>query len=152
MKALSLWQPHAIAIGVGLKLYETRGWQLLPSMVNVPVAIHAAKRVFRERDYEWNYFKEARDRLRAAGVSLEGLDYGKVVCICTFSAIMRTATVRGTIGDAEFWGDFSDVGEDGHERWAFRVEHVRLIPADQRPQVTGRQGFFEVPDEIGLWG
>jgi hypothetical protein len=151
MRALSLWQPHAIAIGLGLKLYETRGWQLRPEDVGVPIAIHAAKKVFREQDYPWEYFKEAKARLSAAGVPLWKLDYGKVICVCVFTACLRTSTIRGEIGEAEFWGDFSDVGEDGKERWAFKIRDVGLIPESQRPEVTGRQGFFEVPNELGLW-
>jgi hypothetical protein len=159
MKALSLWQPHAIAIGLGLKLYETRGWQLRPEDIGVPVAIHASKKEFREQDYSWNYFREVRDRLRAAGCSLASLDYGKVVCICTFMHCSRTREVREqAVADAEqsmppwyFWGDFTDQGEDGRERFAFKIAEVRLIPPEHRPAITGRQGFFNVPDEIGLW-
>ena len=41
MKALSLWQPHALAIGLELKPWETRGWS---TDYRGPVAIHAAKR------------------------------------------------------------------------------------------------------------
>jgi hypothetical protein len=151
MKALSLWQPHAIAIGLGIKPYETRGWQLRPEEIGVPIVIHAAKKVFREQDYDWEYFKEAKMRLSAAGVPLHKLDYGKAVCICVFTACLRTATVRGRIGDAEFWGDFSDIGEDGRERFAFKVGAVKLLPETERPEITGRQGFFNVPDELGLW-
>ena len=164
MRALSLWQPHAIAIGLGLKLYETRDWQLRPADIGVPVAIHAAKKEFRERDYPWEYFKQVRDRLRAAGQLLHELDYGKVICIATFSACIRTTSaIQIQLGEAPiplmadlpnslFWGDFSDVDEFGKQRWAFKIENVRLIPKMQRPEITGRQGFFEVPNEIGLWG
>lgn len=158
MRALSLWQPHAIAIGLGIKRFETRGWQLRPEVIGVPVAIHASKKEFRERDYPWEYFVEVRDRLRAAGCSLASLDYGKLVCIAVFGACVRTATARQMIGSGPdmFWGDFSDVGEDGKERWAFHVIESRLIPAKHRPAVTGRQGFWllskETSDEIALWG
>jgi hypothetical protein len=154
MKALSLWQPHAIAIGLGIKRFETRGWQLRAAEIGVPIAIHAAKKVFAEKDYPQEYFKDVRDCLRAAGYLLRDLDYGKVVCIATFSACVRTATAREMIGDGPeiFWGDFSDIGDDGKERWAFKIGDVRLIPAAQRPEITGHQGFFEVPNEIGLWG
>lgn len=151
MRALSLWQPHAIALGLGLKLYETRGWQLRPADIGIPIAIHAAKKKFREQDYSWEYFKEVRARLRAADVPLWRLDYGKVVCIVEFTACVRPATVRGNIGQAEFWGDFSDVGEDGRERWCFKSRLLRLIPEAQRPEIVGRQGFFDVPNELGLW-
>ncbi|HUD76064.1 MAG TPA: hypothetical protein VMQ76_13410 [Terracidiphilus sp.] len=151
MKALSLWQPHAIAIGLGIKRYETRGWQLLPQQIGVPIAIHAAKKEFRERDYPWEYFTAIRTRLRSEGISLQKLDYGKVICICIFTACRRTSELRGKIGDAEFWGDFRDRGDDGKDRWAFEIGQALLIPASQRPEITGRQGFFNVPDELGLW-
>lgn len=149
--ALSLWEPHATAIAEGIKPWETRGWDLLPRYIGVPVAIHAAKKLFRERDYPWDYFCEVKRRLAGVGVPLHRLSYGKVVCIVTFAESRRTATVREQGGDL-FWGDFEDVGEDGRERFAFKIRDVRKIPFDQRPAVTGRQGFFEVPNEIGLWG
>jgi hypothetical protein len=155
MLALSLWEPHATAIAEGIKPYETRGWELLPRHIGVPVAIHAAKKVFRERDYPWDYFCEVRRRLAAVGVPLHRLSYGKVVCIVTFTRSIRLGAIQDKkmdLGPDLFWGDFQDVGEDGRERFAFKIGDVRKIPFDQRPAVTGRQGFFEVPNEIGLWG
>lgn len=151
MKALSLWEPHASAISAGLKLYETRGWPLRIEELNVPIVIHASQKVFRERDYEWEYFKAAKAKLSAAGVPLHKLDYGKAVCICVFTDCSRTSTVRGKLSEAEFWGDFRDVGDDGKERYAFRIGQVKTIPAAERPEIVGRQGFFNVPAELGLW-
>ena len=40
MKAISLWQPWASAMALGLKRNETRSWETL---VRGPIAIHAAK-------------------------------------------------------------------------------------------------------------
>lgn len=151
MLALSLWEPHATAIAEGIKKYETRGWDLLPRYIGVPVAIHAAKKPFREKDYEWEYFKEVRDRLRVVGVPLHRLSYGRVVCIVTFTSSMKTAEARAIETDL-FWGDFRDFDENGNHRFAFKVDNVRKIPFDDRPLITGRQGFFDVPNEIGLWG
>lgn len=151
MLALSLWEPHATAIAEGIKKYETRGWDLEPQYIGVPIAIHASKKEFRERDYPWEYFKEARDRLRAVGVPLSRLSYGRVVCVVTFTRSTRTAIVRSSETDL-FWGDFEDVGEDGRPRFAFKIADVRKIPFEQRPAIVGRQKFFHVPNEIGLWG
>lgn len=154
MKALSLWQPHAIAIGLELKKFETRDWQLRPEDVNIPIAIHASLKPFKEKDYPWEYFKEVKTRLSSAGMPLHKLDYGKVVCICTFKRCHRIGADpdrwRRTF-EGDFWGDFQPVGEDGKERFAFEIVDVRLIPALERPAVKGHQGFFSVPDEIGLW-
>jgi len=151
MWALSLWEPHATAIAAGIKKYETRGWSLEAQYIGVPIAIHGSKKEFRERDVGFEYFKEARERLRAAGVPLSRLSYGRVVCIVTFTASLRTHTVRQVERDL-FWGDFRDVGDDGRQRFAFKIDDVRNIPFEQRPAIVGRQKFFQVPNEIGLWG
>lgn len=151
MIALSLWEPHATAIAEGIKKYETRGWDLEPQYIGVPIAIHASKKEFRERDYPWEYFKEARDRLRAVGVPLSRLSYGRVVCVVTFTLCMRTAEAREQEKDL-FWGDFRDFDENGNSRFAFKIADVRKIPFEQRPVIVGRQKFFHVPNEIGLWG
>ena len=151
MYALSLWEPHATAIAEGIKKYETRGWDLEPQYVGVPVAIHAAKKVFREQDYEWEWFKEVRDRLRAVDDPLHRLSYGRVVCIATFAFSEPTRATRLVQKDL-FWGDFRDVGDDGRRRFAFKIADVRKIPYESRPLIVGRQKFFHVPNEIGLWG
>ena len=161
MRALSLWQPHATAIALGLKPWETRGW---PTGYRGPLAIHASKKVFREEDYEWEYFKEAKRRLSEAGMPLWRLDYGKVVCIADIVDCVPTAVVRDTARQWAqaresvsmplwyFWGDFTDQGDDGRPRFAFKLDNVRRIPEQMRPAVLGRQGFFEVPNEMLLWG
>jgi activating signal cointegrator 1 len=149
MLALSLWEPHATAIAERIKRYETRGWNLLPRYIGVPVAIHAAKKVFRERDYPWEYFKEVRDRLHAVGVPLHRLSYGRIVCVVTFTASGPTSIIRQAGGDL-FWGDFRDVGDDGRDRYAFTIDDVRKIPVNRRTVVTGRQGFFHIPEDLAL--
>jgi activating signal cointegrator 1 len=162
MKALSLWEPHATAIAVGLKPWETRGWFL---DYRGPLAIHASKQLFKEKDWDWNWYCEVKKRLSLAGVPLGHLSYGKIVCIVDVVDCVPTAKVRelaerdrkpeGTLlkfPDWFFWGNFNDRGEDGKLRFAFKLENVRKIPLAQRPLVVGRQGLFEVPNEIGLWG
>ena len=59
--------------------------------------------------------------------------------------------VGSTLGPAEFWGDFSDFDDGGRQRYAFKIANLRVIPEAHRPEITGRQGFFDVPNEIGLW-
>lgn len=145
MKALSLWQPHAQAVSLGIKPYETRGWECL---YRGTLAIHAAKKVFREKDYEYGYFKEVNLRLREAKFPPWALDYGKVLCVVDVTACVLTEKVRGKIGRDEFWGDFRDFGDDGKRRFAIKLENVRLVPAHKRPLIVGRQGFFDVPDAI----
>lgn len=160
MKALSLWQPHAAAIMLGLKPWETRGWS---TPYRGPLAIHAAKKTFREQDYDWNWFCEAKKRLSLAGCPLWRLDYGKIVCIvdlvdcvpaqqCRALAAGQKVQNDGVTPPWFFWGDFTDRGDDDKPRFGFKLENIRKIPEAQRPEVRGMQSFFEVNNEIGLWG
>lgn len=148
MKTLSLHQPWAQAISLGIKKYETRGWK---TDYRGPLAIHAAKKPFRYQDYPIDYYHEVDKRLKAAGFPLYALDYGRVLCVVDLVDCLPTMYLRGRIGPCEFWGDFRDKGDDGKDRYAFKLENVRLIPALKRPAVTGRQGFFNVPDELIIW-
>lgn len=160
MRALSLWQPHAAAIMLGLKTWETRGWD---TSYRGPLAIHAAKKPFREQDYDWNWFCEAKKRLSMAGQPLWKLDYGKVICIvdvvdcvptlhCRAMAAAQKVQADGKLPDWYFWGDFRERGEDGKPRYAFKLENLRKIPEAYRLEINGRQSFFDVPNEVGLWG
>jgi hypothetical protein len=158
MKALSLWQPHAAAIALELKTYETRGWS---TSYRGPLAIHAAKRAWDDLD-EWH--GEAAQKLLRRSADLIGASYpfidflhkkraaaylrdrvlvfGAVVCTVDLVDCIPTRELRGRIDPAvEFWGDFSD-GEDGAGRFAFKLENLRLL--DVPLEARGMQGFFEV--------
>lgn len=142
IRALSLWQPHATAIALGIKPYETRGWQ---TDYRGPLVIHAAKNKFHYKDYRLDYYQEVCSRLEAAGFPPFALPYGEAVCIVNLVDCVRTETLRGRIGDNEFWGDFSD------GRWAFKLENP--YPIDIK--CNGRQKFFsiDVPEQsLGPYG
>ena len=145
MKALSLWQPHAQAIALRIKPYETRGWS---TSYRGPLAIHAAKKEFKYKDYPLDYYQEVCRQLKQAGCPHYALDYGKILCVVDLVDCVPVGTLRGRIGGAEFWGDFRDVGDDGKLRFAFKLASVRVIDAHKRPAVVGRQGFFNIPDNI----
>ena len=145
MRCISLHQPHAQAIMLGLKRFETRGWS---TDYRGPLAIHAAKKLFNYKDYPLDYYQEVGRRFKEVDFPLFALDYGRVLCVVDVVDCTATVNLRGRIGKAEFWGDFRDKGDDGKDRYAFQLENIRLIPAHKRPLVTGRQGFFNVSDEI----
>lgn len=140
-RAISLWQPYAQAVTLGIKPYETRGWD---TDYRGPLAIHASKKPFRYRDYPMDYYQEACTRLSKAGCPQYALDYGKVLCIVDLVDCIPVAKLRGRIGPAEFWGDFRDTGDDGKPRFAFKLENVRPIVPYKRPAVIGRQKWFSV--------
>jgi hypothetical protein len=136
VKALSLWQPHAQAIGLELKRYETRDWAM---SYRGPLAIHAAKRRW---DDEGTWHARARSILLGLGWYVSNLPYGAVVCIADVVDCIPTARLRGNIPSKhEFWGDFSD-GDSGRGRYAFELANVRMLPSPIR--CRGQQGLFEV--------
>jgi activating signal cointegrator 1 len=138
MKTLSLWQPHALAIGIGLKPWETRGWS---TDYRGPIAIHAAKRPWSDVG-PWH--TEARAKLQEY-VAKHGpvlWAFGAVVCTAELVSCIRTSELRGRIpAEDEFWGDFTD-GEEGKGRFAFKLENVKMLA--QPVYVRGMQGWFEV--------
>lgn len=92
IRCLSLWQPHAQAIALGLKPYETRGWS---TSYRGPLAIHSAKKLFNYKDYSLDYYQEVGQRFKEVDFPLFALDYG----------IVQTMNLRGRIGRKEFWGE-----------------------------------------------
>lgn len=136
MKAISLWQPHAQAIALDLKRYETRDWQ---THYRGPLAIHAAKRKWEDAG-EWHERAARKLNIAMRGRRLTGGAYGAVVCVVDLVECVPTSALRGAIGEYEFWGDFSD-GENGDGRFGWRLENVRPI---EPHYVRGQQGLWEV--------
>jgi hypothetical protein len=138
VKALSLWQPHAQAVALGLKTFETRHWS---TAYRGPLAIHAAKRAWIDED-DWHAEARRRLRRRMEERGCFGMAYGAVVCVVDLRDCVRTTALRGRIDpDAEFWGDFSE-GENGRGRYGFQL--TRLLVLDEPVYVRGEQGLFEV--------
>ena len=153
MKALSLWQPHAAAIALELKPYETRSW---PTSYRGPLAIHAARREWNDID-DWHVEASSRLMTRCSDLILRQcpkieleharrarnylhervLVFGSILCVVDVVDCIPTRQLRGKIPPAEeFFGDFSD------DRFAFKLENVRLL--DRPVEWRGMQGFFEV--------
>jgi hypothetical protein len=139
VKALSLWQPHAQAIALGLKTFETRHWS---TRYRGPLAIHAARRAWTENEHEWDISARHKLKRRMEDCGRFGMEYGAVVCVVDLKDCVPTSMLRGHIDpDTEFWGDFSD-GDDGKGRYAFQL--TRLCVLDEPVYVRGAQGLFEV--------
>jgi hypothetical protein len=130
-RALSLWQPHAQAIALGIKLYETRSWS---TSYRGPMVVHAAKKAFKHKDYPPEYFQEAGMRLSRAGCPVYALRYGEALCIVDLVDCVPTESIRSMDIGHRFWGDFTP------GRFAFKLQNVRKIWPPIA--VTGRQGFF----------
>jgi hypothetical protein len=126
VKALSLTQPWATAIALGLKRWETRSW---PTSFRGEVAIHASK----------GYPKWAKEF--AVEENLLDLPLGHIVCLCEITECRQTETVAAELSEQEIkWGDYYP------GRYAFKLENVR--PLVQPIPAKGALSFWTVEDAI----
>lgn len=103
MKAISLWQPWATAIAVGVKTIETRGWWTAHRGV---LAIHAAKTNTSELREFWD--RKQCDALRAAGYAeFNALPFGAIVATCRLAECLRTRDIDDLTLQERGWGDYS---------------------------------------------
>lgn len=131
MKAISLWQPWATGIALLHKGNETRGWS---TKYRGPLAIHAALRW--EADQQHFAMIE-----RGLGRLPQRIPRGAVVAIAHLEDCLPTWQVLPTIGPIEkLYGNY------GPGRYAWLLRDV--VPLTEPLGFKGRQGFFEVPDEL----
>lgn len=133
MKAISLWQPWASAMALGLKRIETRHWS---TNVRGPVAIHAAKRwTGEEREF-------AQDMVERYQVTeLLSPPLGAIVAVGFLFSVHRTDQLLDLASAQE-----QDWGNYGPERFGWRFRDIVRL-AEPIP-FKGAQGFFDVPDEV----
>lgn len=117
MKALTLWQPWATLVCLGLKQYETRSWR---TPYRGPLVIHAAARpVMREE-----VSGEIIQALKAAGLTSPGtLPLGVGLCIVELVDCLWVERVRPLISDQE-----RAFGNYAPGRYAWKLENVQPFP------------------------
>jgi activating signal cointegrator 1 len=136
MRALSLTQPWATAMAIGLKEWETRSW---PSSFRGQVAIHAAKNFPR-------WAKEFAEEVRidhSLLPSVRDMPLGCIVAIGEITECRRTAELRSELSQIEQkWGDYAD------GRYAFKFNLIRMVV----PPVPakGALGFWAVDDHLWM--
>ena len=121
MKAITLWQPWATLIAIGVKTYETRSWD---TSYRGLLAIHAAKR-------RPDLFREALAPLQAAGWGFRKLPLGCVVCTVRLVDVLPTHLVPE---NERHFGDFTS----GRYAWKLEVLDVFSPPIAAR----GMQGIW----------
>jgi hypothetical protein len=131
VKAISLWQPWASYIAVGMKRFETRSWS---TGYRGPLAIHAAKR--RLTEYELDLLDEWPLPIR-----LDEIPYGAVVAVATLADCRMMASGRGPDDKEDALGDWSP----GRFAWALHDVRQLAFPFPCR----GAQGLFDLP-AVGL--
>lgn len=132
MKAITLWDPWATAMALGLKRNETRSWQIF---YKGDLAICAAKRRMTAED------EETADIYLPSQTAFYP---GHVLCVvelfdCVPSELFRNGSLPISSTEAGL-GNY----ESGRLIW--RTRHVRRL---QNPvPVRGQQGLFELPLQV----
>lgn len=130
MKAISLWQPWASAIAIGLKTNETRSWS---TAYRGPLAIHAAKTDNEEIREFWAW--KACAPLRERFGRFENLPRGAIVATCRLEEVLHTTDVDGLTEQEKAFGNYSP------GRYAWVLTEVLALPTPI--PVRGSQGLFE---------
>jgi H+/Cl- antiporter ClcA len=134
MKAITLWQPWATAMAVGLKKIETRDWS---TKYRGDLAICAAHRPPADGDLEAFLTIADAERVR---VPLIPLPLGCVVCVVELYVCEPTAGPEGMDATEACLGNF------GHGRFAWRTRNLRPL-RDPLP-IIGRQRLWQVSRQV----
>lgn len=133
LKAISLYEPWATLIGLGLKSYETRSWQ---TVYRGPLVICAAQRLLP--------LVQIINILYKTGHSVNDLNFGRAICVVDLIEIYRTSEIVHLMSSQErLLGDWTD------GRFAWKFDNLRQLK--RFPLVKQRQRLFEIPkDSIQL--
>ncbi len=140
MKALTLYQPWASAVSLGLKKFETRSWS---TGYRGPILIHAGKKI------DWILRQAILIRVRALApdrvkdLAEHSLTLGSIVAVARLDACWPTDRIDdyGGVSDLELCcGDFSP------GRFAWMLEDV--IRLAEPISCRGAQGLWDPPAEV----
>jgi hypothetical protein len=155
MKCLTVWQPWASMIVLGIKPYEFRGWAAPKWVQGQRIGIHAGARLTRRTEVD-----ELLDGLRmekagmglpttlqvdAAIAFLEEVIVGHCMGLPT-SAVIGTSTIGRPVLAKDLAELRADSDRVDHTKWAWPMLDVqRALPP--RP-ATGAQGFWNWRGEL----
>lgn len=144
MRALTVYQPHAMMLAIGLRTIETRGW-LTP--YRGPMLIHAAKRwnnsIAEDCRFAGNQVRRQYDTLKLTESQITiadtpwGETRGCVLAIATLSDCIPIPEPCGTEFDT-CWGGF------GPGRYGFVLTDLRTL--SKPVPAVGEQQLWR-PDE-----
>ena len=126
MKALTIWQPYAQAIALGLKKFETRSW---PTKHRGKIAIHASVKSLSKE------LKLLADRYNITNVS-----FGKIIVVADLTdCILITEDFTKTQSQSEL-----DLGNWYIGNYAWKLENIQILTPPQK--ATGKQGLWNWED------
>ncbi len=122
MKAITIWQPYAQAIVLGLKRFETRSWA---TKYRGRIAIHASKKALTKQS-----------KILAQKYDIEDCPFGKVLLIADLTdCILMTEDFIKKQKQSEL-----DFGDWQIGRYAWKLENIRLL--DAPIVISGKQGLW----------
>ena len=132
MKAISLWQPWASLMAMGVKKNETRAWA---TSYRGPLLIHAAKKVLGWPSLTIQAFFD----FRGIASQPSDLPLGCLVCKVNLVDCQKICLCNQPDYPERAFGDYTP----GRFMWI--TENLEIF--DSIP-FRGSQGFFTVPDDI----
>lgn len=150
MKALPLWQPWASLVAINAKRIETRKWAPPVKLIGQRIAIHATKTDGHMLLAGGGHFRAALDHARATGglrLVSGRLPFGALIATVVITECREItkplADALAACHPAEY--AFGDYDLSAGPRYAWYLNYVDSF--DPVP-FTGRQGMFNVPDEL----
>jgi hypothetical protein len=133
MKAISLWEPWASAMALGVKHNETRSW---PTCHRGDLVICAAKRPI--DDFSWKLVE-----LFGVDVETFQLGYGNALCVVDLCECANTEDFQGAT-PLHLTAVEAMLGNYEPRRFAWLTRNCRKL---RRPvQVRGQQGLWTLND------
>lgn len=133
---LSVWQPWASLMALGIKTIETRCDPAPAELVGQRIAIHASQSDSKRHVYEWvrSRYPEAVAQLEAAGLDTAAMPRGVVL------ATARLVETRKTD-----WRDWPQTMSPVEDFWGWVLDDIRLLP--EPIAAAGEAGLFEIEME-----
>ena len=134
MRAITIWQPYASLVEIGLKQYETRSWK---TNYRGPLLIHSGK-----RPMDWILKHSAKETVRTAAEifgadKLRKLPVGCAICVVDLvDCIEITPEVIAAQNESEI-----NVGNWKLGNFAWKLENPRSV---ERVELIGKQGLWSV--------
>jgi len=155
VKALTLQQPWASLMSLGLKYIETRSW---PCRYRGPLVIHSSAKWNRDvleqldlarrppildYDSDWGRILKALD---GAGVkTLDDLPLGSALCLVDVVSCQTTEEAVVYFSETLFFDDELAFGNFRPGRWAIVTDGLRRF---EPIPFKGRRGLWEFPDAM----
>lgn len=134
---LSVWQPWASLLTLGIKSIETRCDPAPEALVGRRIALHASSTPSKDQVFRWVEWKypEAVERLKAAGLDWPELPRGVVLATATLAETRKTD-----------WRDWPKTMSPVEDFWGWCFEDIR--PLDAPIAFAAEAGLHEVELEI----